>query len=57
MDFYLCLLSALQVPADLLDSYLAPVWTGEQDVTPIYRPPDARLPEQIAEGYGGSRSP
>jgi transposase len=50
-DFYLCPLSALQVPADLLDSYLAPVWTGEQDVTPIYRPRTPGSPEQIAEGY------
>ena len=50
-DFYLCPLSALQVPADLLEAYLAPIWTGEQDVTPIYRhrTPDDR--EQIAEGY------
>ena len=38
-------------PADLLDSYLAPVWTGEQDVTPIYRPRTPGSPEQIAEGY------
>jgi transposase len=50
-DFYLCPLSALQVPADLLDTYLAPVWTGEQDVTPIYHPRTPGHPEQIAEGY------
>jgi transposase len=50
-DFYLCPLSALQVPADLLDTDLAPVWTGEQDVTPIYRPRTPGPPEQIAEGY------
>jgi transposase len=50
-DFYLCPLSALQVPAALLDAYLAPVWTGEQDVTPIYRHRTPGHPEQIAEGY------
>jgi transposase len=50
-DFYLCPLSALQVPADLLDTYLAPVWTGEQAVTPIYRYRTPGHPEQIAEGY------
>src|SRR5262249_44523532 len=50
-DFYLCPLSALQVPADLLDTSLAPVWTGEQAVTPIYRYRTPGHPEQIAEGY------
>jgi transposase len=50
-DFYLCPLSALQVPADKLDAYLAPVWTGEQDITPIYRQRTSGQPEQIAEGY------
>ena len=50
-DFSLCPLSALQVPADLLAAYLAPIWTGEQAVPPIYRhrTPDDRA--QIAEGY------
>jgi transposase len=50
-DFYLCPLSALQVPADRLDAYLAPIWTGEQNVTPIYRPQTPGHLEQIAEGY------
>src|SRR5262249_12579639 len=49
-DFYLCPLSALQVPADLLEAYLAPIWTGEQDVTPVSRPQTAGDQEQIAEG-------
>jgi transposase len=26
-DYYLCPLGLVQVPADVLDSYLAPVWT------------------------------
>jgi transposase len=34
-DCYLCPLSALQGPADLWEASLAPIWTGEQDVTPI----------------------
>src|SRR5215510_5076772 len=50
-DFYLCPLSALQVPADLLDTYLAPVWTGEQDVTLVYRHQTPGHSEPIAEGY------
>ena len=49
-DFYLCPLSALQVPADLLEVYLAPIWTGQQDVTPIYHHRTAGDREQIAEG-------
>ena len=50
-DFSLCPLSALQVPADLLAAYLAPIWTGEQEVTPIDRHRTAGDQEQIAEGY------
>ena len=48
---YLCPLSALQVPAALLDAYLAPIWAGEQDVIPVYRPRTPGQVEQIAEGY------
>ena len=50
-DGYLCPLSALQVPAALLDAYLAPIWAGEQDVIPVYRPRTPGQVEQIAEGY------
>jgi transposase len=50
-DFYLCPLSALQVPADRWEAYLAPIWTGEQAVTPIYCHRTAGDREQIAEGY------
>lgn len=50
-DFYLCPLSALQVPPDLCAAYLAPVWTGEQALTPIYRQRAPSQPTQIAEGY------
>jgi transposase len=50
-DFSLCPLSALQVPAERLDASLAPVWTGPQDVTPIYRQRTPGQSELIAEGY------
>jgi transposase len=50
-DRYLCPLSALQVPAALLDAYLAPIWAGEQDVSPVYRHRAPGQVEQIAEGY------
>jgi len=50
-DGSLCPLSALQVPADRLDAYLAPIWAGEQDVIPIYRPRTPGQQEPIAEGY------
>jgi transposase len=50
-DGYLCPLSALQVPAALLDAYLGPIWAGEQDVLPVYRHRTPDQVEQIAEGY------
>ena len=49
-DFYLGPLSALQVPAERLEAYLAPIWTGEQAITPIYRHRTGGDREQIAEG-------
>ena len=51
----LCPLSALQVPADLLEAYLAPIWTGEQDVPPLYphRTPGDRA--QMARATRGRR--
>lgn len=52
-DGYLCPLSALQVPATLLEAYLAPRWTGEQDVIPVYRHRTPGQVEQIAEGDEG----
>jgi len=49
-DFYLGPLSALQVPAERWEAYLAPLWTGEQAITPIYRHRTGGDREQIAEG-------
>jgi len=50
-DFYLCPLSKKQVPPDLLATYLTPIWTGEQSLTPIYRRQIDGKRKLIAEGY------
>ncbi len=50
-DYYLCPLSAKQMPEEVLDEYLKPVWAGEQALTPIVREREGGKPEQIAEGY------
>ena len=41
----------MQLPADVLSSYLAPVWTEQQALVPIYRPQEEGRPRQIAEGF------
>ncbi len=50
-DYYLCPLAAKQMPEEVLDEYLQPVWTGEQALTPVSREREVGKPEQIAEGY------
>jgi transposase len=50
-DYYLCPLGRVQLPADVLGSYLAPVGTGAQTLTTLWRPRDADPPEPIAEGF------
>ena len=50
-DVYLCPLSESQVPPDVLESYLAPVWTGNQPLTPIPREQGTGQPKVIAEGF------
>lgn len=50
-DFYLCPLSKKQVSPELLATYLSPIWSGEQALTPIYREQDDGKQELIAEGY------
>src|SRR5919197_1157145 len=50
-DFYLCPLSAIQLPSTVLASYLTPVWTEEQGLTPIVREDTHRRRELIAEGF------
>ena len=50
-DTYLCPLSELQVPPAVVATYLAPVWTGDQPLTPIARGQASGPPEVIAEGF------
>lgn len=50
-DFYLCPLPAAQLPDTKWQSYLNPVWSGEQALTPISRQKQDGTAEQIAEGY------
>jgi transposase len=50
-DFYLCPLPETQLPPGTLEAYLAPVWTEEQALTPVYREKATGEQERIAEGY------
>jgi transposase len=50
-DYYLCPLSEVQLPQAHLTVYLAPVWTGEQTLTPIEREPAEGQLERVAEGF------
>ena len=52
-DHYLCPLPTVQMPAAELRVLLAPVWTGQQVLTPINRACEATpdKPEHIADGF------
>src|SRR3990172_39969 len=50
-DFYLGPFSKVQVSDATLETYLQPVWSGAQALTPVYRVRDEAEPELIAEGY------
>jgi transposase len=50
-DFYLCPLSAIHLSPTVLASYLMPVWTEEQGLTPIVREDTHGTRELIAEGF------
>ena len=50
-DYYLCPRARKQVPDEVLDAYLQPVWAGERTVVPVYRSQDGQKPELIAQGY------
>ena len=53
-DYYLCPLPANQLATGELESYLEPVWTGEQELTRIeYTYPNGEK-KKIALGYGRS---
>src|SRR2546429_6588127 len=44
-DFYLCPLSSKQLPDEVLEEYLQPVWVGEQALTAVSREQEAGKPE------------
>jgi transposase len=50
-DYYLCPLSARQVPPEVLEEYVAPVWTGQQPLTRISRTAVNGQRHLVAEGY------
>lgn len=50
-DFYLCPLSEVQLPPEVLEEYLAPVWSGEQALISICQEKENGEQERIAEGY------
>lgn len=50
-DFYLCPLPQTQLSPEELEAYLAPVFAGEQPLTPILREGAEDSQELIAEGY------
>jgi transposase len=50
-DFYLCPLPAIQLPDAELETYLAPVWSGQQALQPIARETAAGKIEVVASGF------
>jgi transposase len=52
-DYYLCPLSEKQLSPEERRALLQPVWTGQQPLLPVYRPPalPEHEPERIAEGF------
>lgn len=50
-DYYLGPFSKVQIAEKTLDTYLKPVWAGEQELKPVYRTTPESQPEKIAEGY------
>src|SRR5258708_5876226 len=49
-DYYLCPLASKQVPAEVMEAYLQPVWAGERSLVPVYRSKPGAEPELIAHG-------
>jgi transposase len=50
-DYYLCPLAQTQLPAQELDRYLQPVWSGEQHLVAVQRARTEEEDEVIAEGF------
>lgn len=55
-DYYLCPLSAVQMPAARMQAMLQPVWEGKQPLIPVYRPLEMESDKQehIADGFSYS---
>ena len=50
-DYYLCPLAQTQLPPQELDTYLQPVWSGEQPVVAVHRAKTEEQDEVIAQGF------
>jgi transposase len=50
-DFYLGPFSKVSLPDEALETYLQPVWAGQQELTPVFRAQADGSTEKIAEGY------
>lgn len=50
-DYYLGPLSKTQLGDKVLESYLQPIWAGEQELQTVYRIPPGGKTRLIAEGY------
>src|SRR6266516_7424473 len=50
-DYYLCPLAQTQLPPQELDTYLKPVWSGEQPVVAVHRAKTEEQDEVIAQGF------
>src|SRR5205807_6332530 len=50
-DYYLCPLAQTHLPAQELDRYLQPVWSGEQQVIAVHRAKTEEEDEVIAQGF------
>ena len=50
-DYYLCPLPSKQVPEEVLDAYLQPIWAGEGSLTLVTRTDAQGQAEAIAEGF------
>lgn len=50
-DFYLCPLSEVQLPPEVLEGYLTSVWTGQQELISITRQGADGKKRVIAEGF------
>lgn len=55
-DHYLGPFSLVQIPQATLGEHLAPVWSGEQPLTAVYRQDNSGQEEKIAEGFERSQT-